>query len=104
MEAPKTEAHAKARKDWQDRLETKAENVLKRQSARASRSPQQQINLLDKRLGKGKGAQRERARLQVMLDTPKFASKAEERRNKRQKKGKKNVKKEKDSSSSTPFE
>ena len=46
------------RKKEQKRAEAEA-----RAAARAQRSPQAQIALLDKRLGKGVGAARERARL-----------------------------------------
>lgn len=38
-----------------------------RQAEREQRSPKQQLKELDLRLGKGKGAQRERARLQEAL-------------------------------------
>lgn len=43
------------------------EDASKRQEARDKRSPQEQIALLDKRLGKGVGAQRERAKLEAQI-------------------------------------
>ena len=39
--------------------------------ARSALSPAQQLEQLDQRLGAGVGAQRERARLQAIIDTPK---------------------------------
>lgn len=44
-------------------LESRMENVVRNQEARAERSPQQQLATLDKRLGVGTGAAKERARL-----------------------------------------
>lgn len=41
----------------------RAESAKKLAEARAARSPQQQLALLDQKLGKGKGAVKERARL-----------------------------------------
>lgn len=70
MDAAKTEAHAKAREAYANRKEAKLEGVVARKSERAQRSPQDQLALLDKRLGKDTGAQRERARLQALLDSP----------------------------------
>tara|TARA_B100000029_G_scaffold371504_1_gene365457 strand:+ start:1190 stop:1396 length:207 start_codon:yes stop_codon:yes gene_type:complete len=36
---------------------------------RAKRSPQQQLELLDKRLGEGLGAKKERAKLQALINS-----------------------------------
>jgi hypothetical protein len=44
------------------------EEAEKRQSARDARSPEQQLALLDSKLGDGKGAKKERARLQAIID------------------------------------
>jgi hypothetical protein len=43
--------------------EQKKKEAEERQQARAARTPEQQIARLDKMFGKGKGAERERARL-----------------------------------------
>jgi hypothetical protein len=48
-------------------LEVAEENV----KARAKRTPQQQLDLLDKRLGEGLGAGRERKHLQELLTNSK---------------------------------
>jgi len=45
------------------------EAAQKRLEKRQQRSPQEQLQLLDARLGKGKGAQKERARLMKLLTT-----------------------------------
>lgn len=52
-------------------LEGRMENVVRNQEARAERSPQQQLEVLDKRLGNGKGAAKERARLAVEIEDAK---------------------------------
>lgn len=46
------------------RVEKRQDEADTRNNERANRSAKQQLALLDKRLGKGKGAKKERARLQ----------------------------------------
>jgi hypothetical protein len=48
--------------------EIRQQEAQERAEVRASRSPEEQLAVLDKRLGKGKGAQRERARLQALIE------------------------------------
>jgi len=51
------------RKQWDDREKAKQERIERNLTARAARTPQQQLDRLDKLLGKGVGANKERARL-----------------------------------------
>lgn len=50
------------------RKEFLREEAEKRQEARNAREPEQQLALLDSRLGAGIGARKERARLQAMIE------------------------------------
>lgn len=50
------------------RKEIRRKEAQERAEVRAQRSPQEQLAILDKRLGKGQGAQRERARLQSIIE------------------------------------
>jgi len=52
-------------------LESRMENVVRNQEARAERTPQQQLKVLDERLGDGKGAAKERAKLQKQIEEAK---------------------------------
>jgi len=45
-----------------------AERVIALQEERATRTPAMQLALLDKRLGKGAGARKERAKLKAQLE------------------------------------
>ncbi len=45
------------------RVESRQKEAAAREDARSKRTAKQQLNLLDKRLGKGVGAVKERARL-----------------------------------------
>lgn len=49
------------------RQEERREGAQRRQEARDSRTPQEQLQRLDELLGVGQGAQRERARLQALI-------------------------------------
>ena len=57
------------------------------QEERATRSPKQQLAVLDRRLGPGIGAEKERKKLQVLIDAPKPKKQADKVKSK--KKGKK---------------
>ncbi len=64
---------SKARRDRQD---SRREDAIERQAARDSLSNSEQIARLDKILGKGKGAVKERARLSKQESAPKKPSKS----------------------------
>lgn len=55
------------RQKWQDRQNNSRKAVTLRQQARSRRTAQEQLDLLDDRLGVGIGAKRERKRLKKML-------------------------------------
>ena len=68
-----TGAQANALAHW-DAIKShavKAERVAVREAARASRSPREQLALLDQRLGIGQGAVKERARLNALVPAKK---------------------------------
>jgi len=67
MQTPKNEAHAKARELNQARQAQKLVGADERKEARAARTDENQIARLDLMLGKGKGAVRERARLDARI-------------------------------------
>lgn len=52
-------------------LKQKQDEATIRTTARAERTPQQQLAKLDKKLGKGVGAERERAKLQKIISKKK---------------------------------
>lgn len=56
-------AHMEARQEEEARIYEREKVLEDNRKARKARSPQQQINVLDKRLGKGVGAKKERKRL-----------------------------------------
>lgn len=62
-----SEEHAKVQRKREERVFEWEQTMARNAAARAKRSPAQQIKVLDKRLGKGKGARKERARLTKLL-------------------------------------
>ena len=64
----------------------RADEAKERDSARRERSPQQQLALLDQRLGEGNGAERERARLLRLINAPAKTPKGEKKKNRGKKK------------------
>ena len=60
-----SDAHRDAQDMWRE--SHGAERVAERQTERATRTPAQQIALLDQRLGVGQGAVKERARLAKLV-------------------------------------
>lgn len=61
------ERHIRAEQARQAKVEAYFARLNERIEARANRTPAEQIAVLDQRLGNGKGAKRERARLQAQL-------------------------------------
>ena len=62
-----SEAHIEAQQEksarWLEQIKFHEEML----AARAERTPQEQLNVLDERLGTGRGAKKERARLKLMI-------------------------------------
>ena len=69
--SPKTEAHRKAQEKWEAKQKQKLANVDLRQIARDARSDEAQLELLDKKLGVGVGAKKERERLLNRINSKK---------------------------------
>ena len=66
----------------------KQQEAFDRNKIWAQLTPEQQLNSLDERLGKGIGAKKQRARIQYKIDNPQI----EVQREKKKKKGEKNEK------------
>jgi hypothetical protein len=73
------------------RQELRQSEALERQKVWGVMTPQQQLNDLDRRLGKGMGAVKQRARLQYAIDHPQVENQKKGKANKKTKKAK-NVK------------
>ena len=65
---PTAEAHIAAQHRKEAEEQEYWERVAARIAERAKRTPAQQIAVLDKRLGKNKGARKERARLATLME------------------------------------
>ena len=59
------------REDWDAKEKAKLDTVMENQIAREARSPEQQIQRLDKMFGVGKGAKKERAKLAKQIKNKK---------------------------------
>ena len=70
-----SEKYLDSREAQEDRVQDWLECMAENAKARAKRSPKQQLALLDKRLGKGKGAVKERKRLNSQLEGKKSKKK-----------------------------
>lgn len=71
----KSEAHAAARTAYTEKLQNQWAACEVRQEEAGKTPPEERLKILDARLGKGKGAQRERARLQKKIEAAKSAPK-----------------------------
>lgn len=70
------------------RKDDRRKRATERQEMRAKRTPQEQLRILDERFGEGKGATKERARLQAVIEAAEAAKRAEqEKKNKKKGKG-----------------
>ena len=63
-----------------ERRDQLREGVADRATERAKRTPQEQLGVLDARLGLGHGAAKERARLQYLIENPPQKNKKKEKK------------------------
>ena len=61
----------------------KQQEVFDRNKIWAQLTPEQQLNSLDERLGKGIGAKKQRARIQYKIDNPQIEVQREKKKKKR---------------------
>ena len=66
-------------------MNTKQQEAIERNEYWAQLTPEQQLENLDSRLGKGVGAKKQRARIQYKIDNPQVEI---QRKNKKKKRGK----------------
>lgn len=66
--------HINAHNIWFDHDDAVLDGADDRTAARAKRSPQQQLKVLDDRLGRGVGARNERAKLESLIDVVALAA------------------------------
>lgn len=74
------EAHIAAQHAREERVNRWLEVMATNEAERAKRTDAQQLALLDKRLGKGKGAKKERARLVARIEAKKAKKKARKKK------------------------
>lgn len=55
------------RENFSGTKQARREDAVKRAAVRAARTPQEQLDILDKRLGVGVGAKKEREKLQAII-------------------------------------
>ena len=64
-----------------ERREELRERAIVLAEERAKRTPAQQLAVLDRRLGEGEGAKKERQRLQFLIDNPPTQKSKKEKKN-----------------------
>ena len=64
-------------------MNTKQQEAIERNEYWAQLTPEQQLTDLDKRLGKGIGAKKQRARIQYKIDNPQIEVQREKKKKKR---------------------
>ena len=62
-----SDAQSRARENWRAKQNTKRKGQEKNETARGKRSDGEQLAILDRRLGKGVGAKRERTKLRKRM-------------------------------------
>lgn len=70
-----SDAHMEARESFLFKVVSRSLDATERKKYRDSLSPKEQLEVLNKRLGEGVGARRERARLKAQIDGSKAKKK-----------------------------